>query len=300
MSFKRYVVTLCLALCCALLVQAQRRNARYLNYIDQYSSLAVEQMQKHGIPASIKLAQGLLESGAGVSTLASKSHNHFGIKCGGNWGGPSVRHTDDAPNECFRAYKHPRESYEDHSLFLRRGPRYAFLFDLDVTDYKAWARGLKKAGYATDPSYANRLISIIEDYELYRFDKPGKHRRVSKQVPTTARAAHQVYIANGLAYVVARWGDTFESLEKELGIKARKLMKYNDWHKGYTLVEGDIVYLKKKKKRAMRPHEVYIVRDGDSMHSIAQTYGIRLKNLYEMNRKDGEYVPEVGDRLRLR
>lgn len=300
MSFKRYVVTLCLALCCALLVQAQRRNARYLNYIDQYSSLAVEQMQKHGIPASIKLAQGLLESGAGVSALASKSHNHFGIKCGGNWGGPSVRHTDDAPNECFRAYKHPRESYEDHSLFLRRGPRYAFLFDLDVTDYKAWARGLKKAGYATDPSYANRLISIIEDYELYRFDKPGKHRRVSKQVPTTARAAHQVYIANGLAYVVARWGDTFESLEKELGIKARKLMKYNDWHKGYTLVEGDIVYLKKKKKRAMRPHEVYIVRDGDSMHSIAQTYGIRLKNLYEMNRKDGEYVPEVGDRLRLR
>lgn len=300
MSFKRYVVTLCLALCCALLVQAQRRNARYLNYIDQYSSLAVEQMQKHGIPASIKLAQGLLESGAGVSTLASKSHNHFGIKCGGNWGGPSVRHTDDAPNECFRAYKHPRESYEDHSLFLKRGPRYAFLFDLDVTDYKAWARGLKKAGYATDPSYANRLISIIEDYELYRFDKPGKHRRVSKQVPTTARAAHQVYIANGLAYVVARWGDTFESLEQEVGIKARKLMKYNDWHKGYTLVEGDIVYLKKKKKRAMRPHEVYIVRDGDSMHSIAQTYGIRLKNLYEMNRKDGEYVPEVGDRLRLR
>ena len=148
--------------------QAQRRNSRYVEYINKYSDLAVEQMKLHKIPASITLAQGLLESGAGYSQLARKSNNHFGIKCGGSWRGRSVRHDDDARNECFRAYSNPRDSYEDHSEFLRRGARYAFLFKLDITDYKGWARGLKKAGYATDPSYANRLITIIEDYDLYR------------------------------------------------------------------------------------------------------------------------------------
>ena len=149
-------------------VQAQRRNSRYNEYIKQYAPLAVEQMREHRIPASITLAQGLLESGAGQSTLARKSNNHFGIKCGSNWRGRSVRHDDDARNECFRAYRNPKDSYEDHSLFLKRGARYAFLFKLKITDYRGWARGLKKAGYATDPSYANRLITIIEDYDLYK------------------------------------------------------------------------------------------------------------------------------------
>lgn len=125
-------------------MQAQKRNARYVEYINKYSDLAVEQMKLHKIPASITLAQGLLESGAGYSQLARKSNNHFGIKCGGSWRGRTVRHDDDARNECFRAYKHPRDSYEDHSDFLRRGARYAFLFKLDITDYKGWARGLKK------------------------------------------------------------------------------------------------------------------------------------------------------------
>ena len=158
-------------------VQAQRRNARYNEYIKQYAPLAVEQMQRHKIPASITLAQGLLESGAGYSELARKSNNHFGIKCGGNWRGRTVRHDDDARNECFRAYRNPKDSYEDHSDFLKRGARYAFLFKLKITDYKGWARGLKKAGYATDPSYANRLITIIEDYELYKYDSRGMSKR---------------------------------------------------------------------------------------------------------------------------
>lgn len=125
-------------------MQAQKRNARYIEYINKYSDLAVEQMKLHKIPASITLAQGLLESGAGYSQLARKSNNHFGIKCGSSWRGRTVRHDDDARNECFRAYSHPRDSYEDHSDFLRRGARYAFLFKLDITDYKGWARGLKK------------------------------------------------------------------------------------------------------------------------------------------------------------
>ena len=167
-------------------------------------------------------------------------------------------------------------------------------------------RGLKKAGYATDPSYANRLITIIEDYDLYKYDSRGMSKREArkwekelKKKPWLANP-HQVYIANDIAYVVARDGDTFQFLGKEFDISWRKLVKYNDLHKEYTLEAGDIIYLKDKRKKAAKPHTVYIVKDGDSMHSISQKYGIRLKNLYKMNRKDAEYVPEVGDRLRLR
>ena len=280
--------------------ESQRKLTSYEKYISQYNDLAIQHQKKYRIPASITLAQGLLESGAGQSDLAQRSNNHFGIKCGSSWRGRTVRHDDDARNECFRAYSNPRDSYEDHSEFLRRGPRYAFLFNLDITDYKGWARGLKKAGYATDPSYANRLITIIEDYDLYKYDTKGafSERKIRKE--PWLMNPHQVYIANGIAYVVARNGDTFKTLDKEFDISWRSLAKYNDLQSDYTLAEGDIVYLKKKKKKASEPHTVYIVKDGDSMHTISQMFGIRLKNLYKMNRKDGEYVPEIGDRLRLR
>lgn len=280
--------------------QAQRKNSRYVEYITIYKDLAVSHMKDYKIPASITLAQGILESGAGTSQLARKSNNHFGIKCGSSWRGPSVRHTDDAPNECFRAYKHAQESYRDHSLFLTNGARYAFLFKLDIADYKAWARGLKKAGYATDPSYANRLITIIEDYELYKYDKEGVYTKRQIRKNPWLLNPHQVYLANGLAYVLARDGDTFQDLGKEFDISWRSLVRYNDLHKDYTLVDGDIIYLKSKKRKAAKPHTVYIVKDGDSMHTIAQKYAIRLSNLYKMNRKDYEYIPQIGDRLRLR
>ena len=280
--------------------QAQRKNSRYVDYINNYKGLAIEHMKQYKIPASITLAQGILESGAGMSELARKSNNHFGIKCGGSWKGRSVRHTDDAPNECFRAYKHAEESYKDHSVFLTSGARYRFLFDLDIADYKAWARGLKKAGYATDPSYANRLITIIEDYELYKYDKEGVYSKRQLRKNPWLLDPHQVYIANGLAYIVARDGDTFKDLGKEFDISWRSLVDYNDLQRDYTLVEGDIIYLKSKKKKAAKPNLVYIVKDGDSMHSISQKYAIRLKNLYKMNKKKGDYVPEIGDVLRLR
>lgn len=277
-------------------IHAQKgRNANYLAYIDNYCDMAVDQMKKYKVPASITLAQGLLESGAGRSELSRKSNNHFGIKCGNSWRGKTVRHDDDARNECFRVYKHPKESYEDHSMFLTRGARYAFLFKLSITDYKGWARGLRKAGYATDPSYANRLITIIEDYELYKYDRKG-----SKAPSIAPIMQHQVYLSNDLAYIVARNGDTFKSLAKETGIGWRKLMKYNDLHKEYTLVDGDIIYLCRKNKKATKIYTVHIIKDGDSMHSISQMYGIRLKNLYKMNRKDPDYIPEIGQRLRLR
>ncbi len=282
---------------------AQKKNQRYIKYIDTYSDLAVEHMKKYKIPASITLAQGLLESGAGTSRLAQKSNNHFGIKCGSSWKGRTVRHDDDARQECFRAYKSAKESYEDHSVFLANGARYAFLFKLDIADYKGWARGLKKAGYATDPSYANRLITIIETYELYKYDRKGKKGSTVKKASSkqkTAIVPHQVYIANGIAYVVARTGDTFSTISKEVGISAKKLIKYNDLHQDYTLESGDIIYLKAKSKRADKKYPVHVVRPGESMHSIAQKYGITLKSLYSMNKKGVDYIPEVNDRLRLR
>ncbi len=306
----KYTFRLCAFVALLILflpASAQRRNSRYNEYIKQYSSLAVDQMNRYKIPASITLAQGLLESGAGQSVLARKSNNHFGIKCHNTWRGRKVYHDDDARDECFRAYRKVEESYEDHSKFLTQGARYAFLFKLKITDYKGWARGLKKAGYATDPSYANRLITIIEDYDLYKYDTKGMSKREArrwakelKKKPWLANP-HQVYLANGLAYVVARDGDTFRLLGGEFDISWKKLVDYNDLHKEYTIEAGDIIYLKKKNKKAQKPYTVHIVRDGESMHSISQKYGIRLKNLYKMNRKDAdEYVPEVGDRLRLR
>lgn len=281
-------------------VQAQRKNARYVEYINKYSDLAVEQMKLHKIPASITLAQGLLESGAGRSELARKSNNHFGIKCGSSWRGRSVRHDDDARNECFRAYRNPRDSYEDHSAFLKKGARYAFLFKLEITDYKGWAKGLKKAGYATDPSYANRLITIIEDYDLYKYDRKGIYSKRKLRKEPWLMNPHQVYVANGLIYVIARSGDTFQNLGKEFDIRWKRLVDYNDLQRDYTLMPGDIIYLKSKNKKALKQYTVHVVKDGESMHSISQKYGIRLKYLYKMNRKDGDYIPEVGDRLRLR
>ena len=279
-----------------LTLQSQTRNKQYEDYIKKYRELAVEEMKKYHIPASITLAQGLLESGAGQSTLARKSNNHFGIKCGGDWTGKTVSHDDDARGECFRAYKHPKESYEDHSKFLAGRPRYASLFKLNITDYKGWARGLKKAGYATNPRYADQLIGIIELYGLHQYDtKDGL--KWMKENPNP----HQPYIANGLVYIVVRSGDSWKSISKEFDISQKKLRKYNDLYKGYALQVGDILYLEKKNKKADKEHIVHVLRAGESMYSISQKYGIRLKNLYKLNKMDeNDPAPEVGTILRLR
>ena len=281
---------------CCFSLQAQTRSRQYEEYIKKYRELAVEEMKKYHIPASITLAQGLLESGAGQSTLARKSNNHFGIKCGSDWRGKTVSHDDDARGECFRAYKHPKQSYEDHSKFLVGRPRYASLFKLKITDYKGWARGLKKAGYATNPRYAEQLIGIIELYNLYKYDTKGGLKWM-KENPNP----HQPYIANGLVYVVVRSGDSWKGISKEFDISQKKLRKYNDLYKGYALQVGDILYLEEKNKRASKEHIVHVLRAGESMHSISQKYGIRLKNLYKLNKMDPEdMAPETGTILRLR
>ena len=294
-TMKKLKLFLILIISC-LTLQAQTRNKQYEDYIKKYRELAVEEMKKYHIPASITLAQGLLESGAGQSTLARKSNNHFGIKCGSDWRGKTVSHDDDARGECFRAYKHPKDSYEDHSKFLAGRSRYASLFKLKITDYKGWARGLKKAGYATNPRYADQLIGIIELYELHKYDEKNYLKWIKKN-PNL----HQTYIANDLLYIVVRAGDSWKSISKEFDISQKKLRKYNDLYKGYVLQVGDILYLEKKNKKADKEHIVHVLRAGESMYSVSQKYGIRLKNLYKMNKMAvDDSAPEVGTILRLR
>ncbi len=269
----------------------QRRNKAYEDYIHKYRKIAVDEMKRYHVPASITLAQGLLESGAGRSQLARKSNNHFGIKCGRYWDGRTVRADDDAPDECFRAYRHPKDSYRDHSKFLRGGSRYASLFKLKITDYKGWARGLKKAGYATDPRYASRLINLIELYDLHQYDREGGLEWM-EEFPNP----HQPYLANDLLYVIAREGDTFKSIGREFDIRKKNVRKYNELPKGYEFQGGEIVYLEEKHKRAVDGFISYTVRPGDSMYSIAQKFGVKLANLYRLNGMDeDDGVPGVGE-----
>ena len=283
---------------------AQTRRSDYVSYIKEYHKIAVDHQKQYKIPASITLAQGLLESGAGKSRLATEANNHFGIKCH-DWTGKRIFQADDGPNDCFRKYSHAKDSYADHSLFLTGRPRYASLFKLSVTDYRGWAKGLQQCGYATDRAYANKLIKIIEDYELYLYDKKGYVTTID--VAATKKGefpswykTHQVYESNGLLYVVARDGDTFDLIGSELAFKAKKLARYNEVPTDYPLTKGDIVYLAKKKKKAAKGNTFHTVQVGESMHSISQLYGIRMDKLYKMNGKTDDYLPEEGDLLRLR
>jgi LysM repeat protein len=298
---KFFILITLLGIGCSL--SAQKKLKSYLNYIDNYSSLAVKQMGKYKIPASITLAQGLLESGAGLSELARSSNNHFGIKCHAEWNGERIYRRDDNPNDCFRKYKTVEESYEDHSQFLNKHSRYAVLFSYDIKDYTAWARGLQRCGYATDKAYANKLIKCIEDYELYTYDYKSKTSGKNKKKKDSDKQQQKMrptYITHGLLYVEAEADDSFEKIAYDMGFKVKKLLQYNEIPENFPLGKGDIVYLEKKKKKADKPYYEYVVKIGDSMHRISQRYGIRLENLYKMNKKNSDYVPTEGDVLRLR
>ena len=280
-------------------------NQSYQQYIDQYKDIAIEQMLRHHIPASITLAQGLLESGAGKGDLVRKGNNHFGIKCGGDWDGRRTYHDDDARGECFRVYDSAFDSYEDHSLFLRGRSRYQSLFQLKITDYKGWARGLKAAGYATDPQYAQKLIDIIQLYQLDQYDKAKGYDRFMvdhTKGQTGSASLHVIKVFNKNYYLFARRGDTFKSIADEIGISYRKLAKYNERDKRDPLEEGEVIWLKKKQTKAPKDYKnrPHVVRQGESMYSIAQKYGIRLKNLYKMNKLTPDYQIRVGDQLKLR
>lgn len=285
------------------IAQQQKWNQRYQTYIDQYRDMAIEQMLRNKIPASITLAQGILESGAGNSELVKKGNNHFGIKCHG-WTGRTVHKDDDAKLECFRAYNNAQESYEDHSKFLTKNKRYSQLFSLSITDYKGWAHGLKACGYATNPNYAPMLINLIELYKLYEYDRAKSYDKFMAQNSGHRQDGflHPIHIYNKNYFLQARKGDTFKSIGKEIGISGKKIAKYNERDYNSPLVENEMIWLKKKQKKAeasykKRPHRV---KAGESMYSIAQYYGIRLKSLYKMNKLSPDYELRIGDELRVR
>lgn len=301
---RRIIILLLLAISFSTAI-AQRQQESYLTYIAQYKDLAIEQMLKYHIPASITLSQGLLESRAGLSKLASQGNNHFGIKCHG-WRGRSMSLDDDDIGECFRVYDNVRESFEDHSRFLQQ-PRYKRLFSLSKTDYRGWARGLKACGYATNPRYADNLINIIELYRLDKFDHARSYDHFiashsgSDKLVGGEQLLHPIHICNKNYYLVAREGDTFKSIGKEVGISWRKIAKYNERDRHETLHKGDIVFLKKKRRKAdkafkNRPH---IVKAGESMYDIAQLYGVRLKSLYYKNNFSPTYKISVGEKIRV-
>lgn len=303
---KYALLTLVALILSVIHVSAQIKwNSAYQAYIDQYKDLAIEQMLKYNIPASITLSQGLLESGAGRSWLTKSSNNHFGIKCHG-WTGRRVFHDDDERGECFRAYDNPRQSFEDHSRFLATQSRYARLFNYARTDYKSWARGLKQCGYATNPQYASKLIQIIELYNLNQYDKAKKFDQFMVKHSTEDGVApdgnfHVIKAYNKNYYVIARKGDSFQSLSKELCIGKRKLAKYNERSYKEELAAGDVIYLKKKRKKATKEYKnrPHIVKNGESMYLISQKYGIRLSSLYKKNHLSPDYQIKVGDKLRV-
>lgn len=302
------ILTVLMFICLPCFMWAQGGQNKYTQYIQQYKDVAIQQMLKYRIPASITLAQGLLESGAGQSELARKGNNHFGIKCHG-WQGRTTYHDDDAKHECFRAYDSALQSYEDHSIFLTSGQRYRSLFSLPITDYKGWANGLKAAGYATNPQYAYQLISVIEQFQLWQYDDARTYDKshvahtsdIEKHHISIDGITHDVNMCNKNYYIIARTGDTFRSLGKEFGVSYKSLARYNELDQDAVLRSGDIIYLQKKRTRADRqfkniPHEVL---PGQSMYLISQKYGIRLKNLYKMNGLGPDYQIHVGDRLRI-
>lgn len=283
-----------------------RWNQTYQLYINQYKDLAIKEMLRYKIPASITLAQAIFESGAGQSRLARLGNNHFGIKCH-DWTGRTIAENDDAIGECFRAYDNPLHSFEDHSKFLTNSMRYRQLFSLPLTDYKGWAHGLKVCGYATNPLYGYKLIELIELYHLNAFDYAQKYddfmadEASSRKNVNLKMALHPIAIFNKNYYIRVRRGDTFKLIGEEIGISYRKIAKYNERDKDDKLEEGEIIYLKKKQKRAPKAfqNKPHIVKSGESLYIISQIYGIRLSSLYKLNHFDEEHSIKVGDVIRV-
>ncbi|MFN0274510.1 MAG: glucosaminidase domain-containing protein [Chitinophagales bacterium] len=296
---------------------ASGQSEAVLNYIDTYKWIAISQMQDYKIPASITLAQGILESGAGLSELAAKSNNHFGIKCHSDWKGDKVYYDDDAKDECFRKYKNAEDSYKDHSEFLTNSNRYSELFELDITDYKGWAKGLKSAGYATNPKYAELLIDLIEKYELHQYDngqyaeskkKKGEKKSSKNKTDTEPETDDQYFSWNGykekvfyfnrIPTVITGENDTPESIAKEHQIKVSNLLKYNDLKPGEDIEAGRNFYLQpKRKKGSTKFHEV---KQGETMASISRDEGILLQELYRRNKITQGEEPVTGEKLYLR
>ncbi len=309
-------------------VTSTRTDMSVQEYVNAYKDLAISEMIRTGVPASITLSQGMIESDFGRSRLAVEANNHFGIKCHNDWTGQTIRHHDDKRNECFRKYKKVAESYYDHSDFLKTGSRYTFLFDLDVTDYKGWARGLKKAGYATNPDYANMLIRKIEENSLMDYDR-GRSTN-NKELAATDKAEKSIaprgtYIEksqtvnnfnngggavvarvprimenNRIQYIIVKDGETREKIEKDFQLLKWELSKYNELNDDFVPFSGQLLYIQPKREKADPGKEFYTTAEGDTMYQVAQRFGIKLKSLYGMNRMEDGEEPATGSKLWLR
>ena len=324
---KKTVLILLCALVGVVSVVANERQTRE-EYVEKYKAIAIAHMERYGIPASITMAQGILESDSGNSYLSRTSNNHFGIKCKKSWTGKKVYHDDDAKGECFRAYPSVEASYQDHADFLDQSPRYDSLFVYASDDYRSWARGLKACGYATAPDYAQRLVKIIESMKLYLLDKENGNKIYSaaktavetaeqwwesniatsdEQINPTAfrvtvnsHKGYGVYRSNHTFYVVAKEGDTFESVGDIFDISPKMLRKFNDVAKDAKLLKGDIVYIERKKTQWLGNVMQHKVLRDENLYSLSQSYGIRLKSLKKLNRmREGEDVKK-GDIIRLK
>jgi LysM repeat protein len=293
-------------------------------YIEKYKDDAIKEMLLFNIPASITLAQGMLESSNGNSDLAVYANNHFGIKCHAGWDGPTFIKDDDAKDECFRKYPSALDSYTDHSNFLKTRSRYAPLFELKRTDYKGWAKGLHKVGYATDPKYTRRILTLIESYELFKYDKADertpaqfkqkrtetveqvkpvvKKTETQKSVKTTATAQRHVLRPleqfRFINYVIIQPGDSFSKIAQETEKDVWQLCKFNDLQPTDKLIAGERLYLQPKRRNAKEPY--HVVKKGETMRSISQLYAIKLKSLYKKNRMNPGEEPKVGETLYLR
>ena len=315
--------TFFLTLSLSLLLGTQAQANSHQEYLERFKEIAILEMERTGIPASIKLAQGLLESGAGTSDLARRANNHFGIKCGSAWNGRTYYKKDDDFNDrgeliesCFRSYKNPDASYRAHSEFLRdprKQYRYGFLFRLDPTDYKAWARGLKQAGYATSATYASKLIDIIERYELHRYDKMTSTGIIAGGETDTPQigggteapnvvVTGQVFLNNDVQYVLTQTGETLQEVALRTNTDLTDLVRNNDsqYSRNRKLEQGTVIYLQSKRNSFRGKRQWHYVKEGETMFSISQTYGIDLPRLYRRNLLEKEQMPAVGERLKIR
>ena len=324
---KSYCALLIMALI-TLVYTAQAQSKQKITreeYINFYKDIAISEMNRSGIPASITLAQGMLESDNGNSRLAINANNHFGIKCHG-WTGKEIYHDDDDNDECFRKYKSVKESYIDHTDFLMNGSRYVFLFYLDQTDYKGWAKGLEEAGYATNPSYAKDLIRIIEENELDIYDKPqkkGKKKEAQEELAEVDKTAgdttevmdqtgelagitgagiqqRKILTRNRINYIIVKNGDTYGGLSQELKLMPFEIARYNEIERNAPLDTGQVLYIQPKRNQASVEFPTHTVKEGETMYLISQMYGIKLDVLYKKNLMEKGTEPAVGDVLLLR
>ncbi|HKZ66026.1 MAG TPA: glucosaminidase domain-containing protein [Chitinophagaceae bacterium] len=298
-----------------------------MNYIDVYRDIAIAEMHRTGVPASIKLAQGIHETTAGTSDLVRRSNNHFGIKCKSNWTGESVKHTDDALNECFRKYDDPSQSYRDHSDFLKGSSRYASLFNLDPLDYSAWAYGLKKAGYATNPKYPQIIIKLIETYNLQDYTlialgkMPPKENAVAAinvegtteeesaavatNIPVIEKKIEQrrnypkgEFNINNTRVIYATGGTSLLAIARQYSIPLARIFEFNELEQAEILANDQLIYLQRKRKAGS--NEFHTVQQGETIRDIAQEEAIRLESLLEYNHLESYMQPATGERLYLR